>query len=239
MSGHEQHGRNMRRLAVLTAVLLVLGGATAITVALATQVHAPQPAAAVSDGRAGETPAKAAEPPNATDSGGPTRTPTPTSRPVLLLPAAEPTHLDIPAIGVSSGLLQLGQNPDGTVQVPPLARDSKAGWYRYSPTPGERGPAVLLGHVDSAEYGPGVFFKLGALRPRDTVTVTRADHTAATFRVTRVTSVPKDRFPTLDVYGNTDDAELRLITCGGAFDPKARSYLDNIVVYAVLTGASS
>jgi hypothetical protein len=180
-----------------------------------------------------------AEPPTASEQPGSAAPRTPTAARVLLLPAAEPTHLDIPAIGVSSGLLELGQNLDGTVQVPPLARDSKAGWYRYSPTPGERGPAVLLGHVDSAAYGPGVFFKLGALRPGDTVTVTRADHTAATFRVTRVTSVPKDRFPTLDVYGNTDDAELRLITCGGSFDPKARSYRDNIVVYAVLTGASS
>ena len=93
------------------------------------------------------------------------------------LPAAEPIHLEVPAIGASSDLLQLGQNPDGTVEVPPLARDSKAGWYRKSPTPGELGPSVLLGHVDSAEYGPGVFFKLGALRPGDTVSVTRADHT--------------------------------------------------------------
>jgi LPXTG-site transpeptidase (sortase) family protein len=155
------------------------------------------------------------------------------------LPPAAPTHLDIPAIAVSSDLIHLGQNPDGTVQVPPLDRASPAGWYRYSPTPGERGPAVLLGHVDSAEYGPGVFFRLGALRPGDTVTVSRDDHTITTFRVTRVTSVPKDRFPTLDVYGNTGDAELRLITCGGAFDRAARSYVDNIVVYAALTGSSA
>jgi LPXTG-site transpeptidase (sortase) family protein len=155
-----------------------------------------------------------------------------------VLPAAVPTHLDIPAIGVSSDLLQLGQDADGAVQVPPLARDSRAGWYRYSPAPGERGPAVLLGHVDSAAYGPGVFFRLGALRAGDAVAVTRADPTVARFRVTRVISVPKDDFPTLAVYGNTDDAELRLITCGGSFDTHARSYRDNIVVYAVLTGAS-
>jgi sortase (surface protein transpeptidase) len=154
------------------------------------------------------------------------------------LPAAAPTHVDIPAIGVSSDLLQLGQNPDGTVQVPPLAEDSRAGWYRYSPTPGQLGPAVLLGHVDSAEYGPGVFFRLGGLHPGDTVRVARADHTAATFRVTAVASYLKDDFPTLQVYGNTADAELRLITCGGDFDRSARSYLNNIVVYAVLTGST-
>jgi sortase (surface protein transpeptidase) len=154
---------------------------------------------------------------------------------VTPLPPALPSHLDIPAIGVSSDVIQLGQNADGTAEVPPLARDSRAGWYRYSPTPGELGPAVLLGHVDSAEYGPGVFFRLGALRPGDAVSVRRADNTVATFRVTRVVSYPKDAFPTLDVYGNTDDAELRLITCGGAFDSSARSYVDNIVVYAALT----
>jgi sortase (surface protein transpeptidase) len=157
---------------------------------------------------------------------------------VAPLPAAQPTHLAVPAIGVSSDLLQLGQNTDGTVEVPPLAKDSKAGWYRFSPSPGELGPAVLLGHVDSSEYGAGVFFRLGALRPGDTISVTRADATVATFRVTRVASYPKDDFPTLAVYGNTGDAELRLITCGGAFDRSARSYVDNIVVYAALTGSS-
>ena len=93
---------------------------------------------------------------------------------------------------MTSDLLQLGLNPDHTVQVPPLGRDSKAGWYQYSPTPGQLGPAVILGHVDSAEYGAGVFFKLGALRPGDTVDVTRADHTAAVFRVDRVVSYPKN-----------------------------------------------
>jgi hypothetical protein len=231
MIGHEWHGRRVRRLAVLAAVLLVLG-AGAIAVALASQVHPPQPAAA-SDG---QPPAELAPAPAGTPRPAPRQTPAPGA--VSPLPPAEPTHLQIPAIGVSSDLLQLGQNPDGTIQVPPLVRASPAGWYRYSPTPGERGPAVLLGHVDSAEYGPGVFFQLGALHPGDTVTVGRADHTAATFRVTRVTSVPKDRFPTLAVYGNTDDAELRLITCGGPFDTATRNYLDNTVVYAVLTGVS-
>jgi sortase (surface protein transpeptidase) len=150
-----------------------------------------------------------------------------------------PTHLDIPAIGVSSDLLRLGLQPDGTVQVPPLSRDSRAGWYQNSPTPGELGPSVILGHVDSAEYGPGVFFRLGALKPGNAVRVTRADGTVATFRVERVASYPKADFPTLAVYGNTADAELRLITCGGQFDYSTRNYLDNIVVYASLTGESS
>jgi sortase (surface protein transpeptidase) len=125
------------------------------------------------------------------------------------------------------------------VEVPPLGADSRAGWYRYSPSPGQLGPAVILGHVDSTEYGPGVFFRLGDLRPGDTLTVARTDRIAATFRVDRVVSYPKNQFPTLEVYGNTSDAELRLITCGGAYDSSARSYLDNIVVYASLVSSSA
>jgi hypothetical protein len=217
---------------MVLAVLLVLAGAAVVSVALTSQVLAPQPAAAAAT-PSSEVPA----PPAA--AGTPTPPPAPSAAGVPALPPAPPTHVAIPAIGVSSDLLQLGQNPDGTVEVPPLAADSKAGWYRYSPTPGELGPSVLLGHVDSAEYGAGVFFRLGALRPGDPVQVARADHTVVTFRVTRVVSYPKDDFPTLQVYGNTEDAELRLITCGGAFNRSARSYVDNIVVFASLTGVST
>lgn len=145
-----------------------------------------------------------------------------------------PVRLDIPAIGVHSTLLRLGLNPDHTVQVPPLARDSRAGWYRYSPTPGQLGPAVILGHVDSARYGPGVFYRLGTLRRGEVVDVTRADGRVARFRVDRVAQFPKAQFPTAQVYGNVDHAALRLVTCGGTFDRSSGSYEDNIVVFAEL-----
>jgi len=212
-----------RALAVLAAVLL-LAGAALVVGALHYQQHPPQP------------PAAAAVPPAATAETRPTpgvkHTAAKPKGPVL--PASQPTHLDIAAIDVHSDLLQLGLNPDHTVQVPPLGRDSKAGWYRYSPAPGQLGPSVLLGHVDSAQYGPGVFFRLGALRPGDQVSVTRADHRVAVFRVDRVVSYPKDHFPTLAVYGNTSNAALRLITCGGKFDFSTRNYESNIVAYASL-----
>jgi sortase (surface protein transpeptidase) len=148
-----------------------------------------------------------------------------------------PVRLEIPQLKVSSDLLQLGLNSDQTVQVPPLGKNSPAGWYKYSPTPGQLGPSVLLGHVDSAEYGPGVFFKLGALRPGSTVSVTRADRTTAVFRVDRVVSYSKDNFPTLEVYGNTDSAQLRLITCGGKFDLSSHHYESNIVAFATLVSS--
>ncbi len=148
-----------------------------------------------------------------------------------------PVRLEIPEIDVSSELVQLGLNPDRTAQVPPLAKNSPAGWYKYSPTPGQLGPSVLLGHVDSVEYGPGIFFKLGGLRPGATLTVTRSDNTAAVFRVDRVVSYRKDQFPTLEVYGNTDSAQLRLITCGGKFNAESHGYESNVVAFATLVSS--
>lgn len=231
MTSHEQHGRAVRLPAVALAVLLVLAGAIALTIGIRAQKHAPQPPASAAIPYS-SSPSSTASTPSVTTSAPAARPSAATTGPILA--ASTPTRLDIPAIGVSSELLQLGLNPDRTVEVPPLGRDSRAGWYKYSPTPGQLGPAVLLGHVDSAEYGPGVFFKLGALRPGDTLTVTRADHTAAVFRVDRVVSYPKDHFPTLAVYGNTDHAALRLITCGGKFDLSTHNYESNIVAYASL-----
>ncbi len=155
-----------------------------------------------------------------------------------VLPPSSPVSLSIPALGVTSSLLQLGLNPDGSVQVPDLNDpDSKAGWYRNSPAPGSPGPAIILGHIDSRKYGPGVFYRLGDLRPGDTIDVARADGTVAVFRVDGVLLYPKDQFPTLAVYGNIDHAGLRLITCGGTFDPSKRSYESNIVAYATLVSS--
>lgn len=232
MSGSEQGGRRVRLPAFALAALLVLAGALALVVGVNSQQRAPQPpASAAVQAPASTAPVPAPPISAAADPGG--AQPPPATQ-GLLLPASVPTRVEVPAIGVSSDLLQLGLMPDNTVEVPPLAEDSKAGWYRDSPTPGELGPAVILGHVDSAKYGPAVFFKLGALRPGDQVTVTRSDNTTAVFSVDRVVSYPKVSFPTLEVYGNTDNAALRLITCGGQFDPSSRNYLNNIVVYASL-----
>jgi hypothetical protein len=240
MSGTEQRGRRRRLPAVVLAALLVLAGALALGVALRAQQAPPQPpasAAALTSAAAAPGSTAVPAPPASTVAVDPDAQPQAVTTRGLLLPAAAPTHVDVPAIGVSSDLLDLGLNPDGTVEVPPLARNSQAGWFSGSPTPGALGPAVLLGHVDSAEYGRGVFFDLGDLRPGDEITVTRADGTAAVFAVDRVVSYPKDSFPTLEVYGNTDNAALRLITCGGQFDASTRNYLDNIVVYASLVSS--
>ena len=142
--------------------------------------------------------------------------------------SSPPTEIDIPKIGVRSIVVRLDRNADGTVQVPDSFH--VAGWYEHSVTPGQVGPSVFLGHVDS-QSGPGIFYRLGALQPGDRVVVKRLDGRAATFVITGVRQYPKDAFPTLDVYGNTSAPTIRLVTCGGNFDPATHHYLSNIVAY--------
>jgi len=150
------------------------------------------------------------------------------------LPYSVPVRVAIPAIGVNAQVIPLGENPDGTVAVPPLSMPFVTSWFDEGPAPGQRGPAALFGHVDTAYVGPAVFYDLGDLRPGQTVSVTRADGSTAVFRIDRVAMFAKDAFPTAAVYGATPDAELRLVTCGGPFDPVTRSYVDNVVVFARL-----
>lgn len=144
-----------------------------------------------------------------------------------------PTGLQVPAIGLDVPLTTLGLQPDGTVEVPADAAD--AGWLTASAVPGRTGPAVLVGHVDSA-VGTGVFARVGELAPGDEVVVTLDDGSVVTYRVTRTDAYPKDAFPTAEVYGPAPAPVLRLVTCGGTFDRAAGSYEDNVVVQAVLAG---
>ena len=142
---------------------------------------------------------------------------------------ARPVRLIIPAIGVRTRLIRLGLTSAGTLQVP--GSTGVAGWFDRSPRPGATGSAIIAGHIDSVA-GPAVFFRLRSLRPGDRVYVRRADGTLAVFRVTAVRTYLKARFPTAAVYGPAPGPQLRLITCGGTFDPALGSYLSNVVVYA-------
>jgi sortase (surface protein transpeptidase) len=146
--------------------------------------------------------------------------------------SAAPVRVRVPAIGVDSELLRLGTDASG-VLVPP-DDFARAGWFAGGAVPGDVGPAVVAGHVDSVD-GPAVFARIGELGPGDEVLVDRADGTTARFTVTEVARYPKTAFPTEAVYGPTPRAELRLVTCGGEFDRSRRSYVDNVVVTAVLT----
>ncbi|WP_370383669.1 class F sortase [Catenulispora sp. GAS73] len=148
-----------------------------------------------------------------------------------------PVRLQIPEIGVDTPVMSLGLAADGTVQVPPIEAKSPAGWYDGSPTPGQTGPSVLLGHVTVGQYGDGVFLHLDRLRAGSRVVVRLQDGVSADFTVNSVRTVAKDQFPTQQVYGNVNRPELRLITCGG---PRTSDgYLDNVLVFASLTGTTT
>ena len=208
-------GQARIRLAGLLGMSLIAGGVLAIVVALAAQVHAPVPAASA----AGTT-------------GRGTATAT-------ALRQSLPVSVAIPAIGVRSRLLRLGLNPDGTIQVPSLVTSAdEAAWYKYSATPGQPGTAVIEGHVDSY-HGPAVFFRLGALRPGNRIEVTLSDGVTAVFLVTGVRQYAKDEFPAKTVYAQASYPALRLITCGGDFDPATGHYLSSVVVFATLSTAKS
>jgi hypothetical protein len=146
-------------------------------------------------------------------------------------PAQLPAFIDAPTIGAHSTLIPTGLQPDGTLEVPPLAHPEQASWYRFSPPPGQPGPAVILGHINAGGT-PGVFARLARIKTGDPVTITRADGTIVRFTVTRVETVAKATFPTTRVYGNTPGPELRLISCGGDLDTSAHSYLSNVIAWA-------
>ena len=206
-------GRTRIRLTGFAGISLIVGGAVAIIVAVLAQQHAPAPAASAA-GKVGPA-----------DVSGPA------------LRQSPPVSVAIPAIGVQSTLLPLGRNADGTMQVPNLnTQANEAAWYRYSATPGKIGTAVIEGHVDSYR-GPAVFFRLGALRPGDHIDVTLADGITAIFRVTGVREYAKDEYPANIIYGPSDYAALRVITCGGTFDPATGHYLSSVVVFASLVSS--
>ena len=211
MGRHRSRSRSLSRLRWSLAAVAAVAGTLAL--ALGTGQPAGGPAA-VAASTAGIPPA-----------------------PVLAAPTATPrgvtaARVVIPAIGVDSGLAPLGV--DGAGALVPPSDFAQAGWFSAGTLPGEVGPAVIAGHVDS-HAGPAVFFRLEDLTDGDPVQVLRSDGRTVSFRVTRVAQYPKDRFATTEVYGPTAGPELRLITCGGTFDRSRRSYEDNVVVYARAT----
>ena len=227
------HRTRRARLLAAAGAVLAVAAVVVLVIAVRAQRHAPQPPPSAASPVA-VVPTTSHVVTASPAPGRPTRTQA-IRGPVL--PRSLPVHLSIPAIGVESNLKQIGLTAGGEIQTPPLDKDSHAYWLDVSPTPGQVGPATIIGHVDSAAYGPAVFFRLGDLRQRDTISVTRADGTVAVFEVEKVASYLKKDFPTLAVYGNTDHAALRLITCGGDFDSADHNYLSNIVVYAALVSS--
>lgn len=149
----------------------------------------------------------------------------------LVLPESDPVALSIPSIGVRSKLVELGLR-NGEMETP---RPPVAGWFTGGPAPGALGPAVIAGHV-TWDRAPAIFHRLGSMREGDQVSVTRKDGRTAVFTVTRVDQFSKSEFPSEAVYGSINHAGLRLITCGGTYNPALprNKYRDNIIVFARL-----
>ena len=240
-------GRDRRARGVAVAVLALAVAGTGLTAFGLSQqeTRMPPPAAVSEGGHAGHGRSATASPSagNPTSGSGhaghhtgpgassptsaSTATPTTTER----MSRSRPTSVSIPSLGVSSSVIDLGRQPDDTMEVPQDA--TSTGWFTGSPTPGELGPSVLAGHV-TWDKQPAVFFELGSMRDGQRVEVSRADGSTAVFEVTDVGQYPKTDFPTDKVYGEVDHAALRLITCGGHFDGETGHHVDNVVVYAEL-----
>lgn len=218
-----------RRGLILLALVVAVAGGVLIAVAVSAQRSAPQPPR--SAGRIERSPQSSSTP----LSPGPT---TPTGR--APLGASAPVKISIPSIGVHSKVLPIGLTAGGALAVPQPGQNlDKAAWFKNSPTPGQSGPSIIEGHLDS-EKGPSVFFKLGKMRPGNKIEVTRADGVVAVFTVDAVRDYPKQAFPTRLIYGsaNLSRPELRLITCSD-FDASIGHHTGNEVVFAHLTSTHS
>jgi sortase (surface protein transpeptidase) len=178
---------------------------------LARHGHTPQPQSSIVDQKPQPKPIELAKP--------------------ISFDRSEPTRLRIPGVGIDTALVAISRSADGTLQVPSLP--DRAGWYTDAPTPGELGPAIIDGHVDSVN-GPAVFWRLRDVQPGDIIEVDRADFKTLQFKVDAVKQYPQDQLPTQEIYGNVAYAGIRLITCSGTFDTTARSYSDNTVVFGSL-----
>jgi len=236
----ENGRRRARVLATVAAVVLACSGTAAVAIGIAAQDPAPSspPGGQAADS---QSDAPAASSDSDSDSNRPKETGKKQSKdmagepePVVdELKYSAPIRIDIPKIGVSASLVDLGLDEEGVMETPQVAE--KAGWFTPSPPPGIPGATVISGHV--TYNGPAVFLKLGDLRRGDRVEVEREDGVTTLFEVSRIGSFPKEGFPTDAVYSQPEGSELRLITCGGKYDEANNRYLSNVIVWAKIVGA--
>ena len=215
-SRHKHKRRDTHRLQTALASLLIICGISGITfsaAALARPRELPPTKTFTSESK-------------------PSVTAQPTVKQSKTLVKSTPTHITIASQQIDVDLVPVGLAADGSIELPPVL-DWVAGWYNYSPTPGEIGPSVIVGHVDSYE-GPSVFWRLRDVHAGDIVNINREDGSVAQFKIIQLAEYDQNNFPTETVYGNTQTAQLRIITCSGTFDTTTQHYTQNTVVYAEL-----
>ncbi|MCW2881985.1 MAG: peptidase sortase [Sphaerisporangium sp.] len=244
----QQPGQEARHGQIMRAVLILAAVAGVVTVVIGVLVMASSPAEyGLADAR---TPLKLqAQPPvgafaPSVGPGGPGQPltqadptappPIPSLPPAPPLQPSTPTRLVVKKLGINAPIKPVGTDKKGAIQTPPISNPNLVGWYQYGPTPGQAGPAVMLGHKDTTSR-TAVFERLHELQYGDTIEVTRMEGTVAIFTVGGIEQADKQTFPTNRVYGNADAAELRLITCGGTYNRLTGHYVDNVIVYARMT----
>ncbi|MEU7035890.1 class F sortase [Streptomyces sp. NPDC046237] len=187
-------------------------------------------------GRQPDEKPEAQSPPEPAPKPGPKVAPKP-ARPLVASPPpltrSRATSIAVPSITIEAPVIDLGLDRSGKLATPPIENPRIVGWYAGGPAPGERGTAIVVGHRDT-RTGPAIFLNLDSLDRGNTVRIARADGKVAVFTVDKVRTYTKKEFPDREVYGSTDRPELRLLTCGGSFDPK-KGYESNVVVFAHLT----
>ncbi|MCF2531827.1 class F sortase [Yinghuangia soli] len=222
MAAESKSGRGFRMLLAVAVLVVLAGGLLVSRTPGGDGGGPPQPPASAARPYGAITPdAQAAVDPAA---GAP-----------AVLPPSAPVRVAIPKIGTNAPLVGLSLEASGELAVPDPDDRNVAGWYQDGVTPGSPGTAIVVAHVDT-KTGPAAFFGLGELRPGDTADITRADGVVATFRIESVEVFEKKDFPSERVYADTEDAQLRLITCGGAYDRQAGGYQSNVVAFARLVG---
>lgn len=207
------------------AALLFLALTSCGTTTAAPPESAPVPSPSQSSAAPAQSPPSAEAPPSSAVDAPPDK--------LGAMDPSAPVSFAIPTLDRQAKVIETGLREDNTLEVPPEHEGAPASWYNGSPTPGEQGPAVLLGHVNSTADESGVFYNLEALKAGDRITVNREDDTTAVFEVYKSEVYPKNEFPTRAVYFPVDQAELRLITCDG-FAASSGEFEDNLVVYAKL-----
>jgi len=153
-----------------------------------------------------------------------------------VLESSPPVEISIRSLGLDAPVHPVGVAADGTIEVPAADRRDEAGWYDQSPTPGQYGPSVIVGHVDT-RTGPAIFHGLSGLRPRSKIEISREDQSVAVFEVNSVKRFDKSDLPVQRVYGDFSRPALRLITCGGRWVGGDTGYEDNVIVFASLVSA--
>ncbi|MFE5614522.1 class F sortase [Streptomyces sp. NPDC056524] len=148
------------------------------------------------------------------------------------LRASRPTRVRVPGVRIDAPVTPVGLDTEGWIDTPPAHETNLAGWFTGAVTPGEKGTAVVVGHVDTPE-GPSVFYELGALAKGQRVEIARQDGRTAVFSVYGIEVVPKEGFPAERIYQGGAHPELRLLTCGGGFS-RQKGYDGNVVVSARL-----